>query len=117
MSLPSNCYSDSSNNKAICISKSTNDITCENNKYNNSKKGNIIISDYYENIKNNWSCNNSVYNCNNTQYNNCINTININGNNCVKLSNFAPYNAICIESESKNLTEFTSNDNLSWQSK
>jgi len=117
MSLPSNCYTDSSNKTAICLSKSTDDITCKNNIYNNSKKGDIVISDYYENINNNWSCNNNVYNCNVTPYNNCINTINITGNNCVKLSHSSPYNAICIDGDSKKLTEFTSNDNLTWQSK
>lgn len=116
MSLPLNCYSDNSNKRAICLSKSTDDIICKNNIFNNSKKDEIIISDYYENKDNNWSCNNSVYNCNNIPYNNCINTLYINGNHCVKL-NTSNNNILCIESDSKKLTEFTSTDNLNWQSK
>jgi hypothetical protein len=124
--LPSNCYYDSSNKMAICLSNVTNDITCPYNNMNNIKKGNTIISDYYENIGGKWSCNNSVYNCNISPYNNCTNTLNINGNSCVILSNstsasisasVTQEDILCIDSNSKKLTQFVSNDYLNWQTK
>jgi hypothetical protein len=126
--LPSNCYSDSSNKLAICLSNAQYDTTCINT-YNNSKKGDIIISDYYEYIGNNWSCNNSLYNCNIKSYNNCTNTLTINDNNkCIMLSNsslsspdiFASVsqeNILCIDINTKKITPYVSNDKLSLQPK
>lgn len=127
-SLPHNCYPDSSNKLAICLSNAQNDTTC-NNIYNNSKKGDIIISDYYEYIGNNWSCNNSLYNCNIKLYNNCTNTLTINNNNkCIMLSNssssspdiyasVSQENILCIDINTKKITPYISNNKLSLQPK
>lgn len=124
--LPDNCYPDSSNKIAICLSITQTDNIC-NNIYNNSKKGDTIISDYYEYIGDNWSCNNSVYNCNLKPYNNCTNTLTINNNNkCIILSNssspdiFASVSQesiLCIDINTKKITPYVSNDKLSLQTK